>query len=104
MFGIEYDGPAIQYLGKVLTRKGRILAFPNVMQHRVRPFGLANPSKPGYRKILAMFLVDPHIRILSTSNVPPQRRDWGAEEVRLIEPFSGLPVELFERIIEQCVN
>jgi len=47
-----------------------------------------------------MFLVDPHIRILSTANVPPQRLDWWAEEVRKIQPFSGLPVELFDRIME----
>lgn len=100
MFGITHEGPAEQDLGKVLTRKGRILAFPNVMQHRVRSFGLADSSKPGYRKILAMFLVDPHIRILSTANVPPQRRDWWAEEVVKVPPFCDLPVELFERIID----
>lgn len=71
------------------------------MQHRVRPFSLADPTKPGHRKILAIFLVDPHIRILSTANVPPQRRDWWTEEVRKVDPFAGLPVELFERIIEE---
>lgn len=101
LYGIEQEGPAVQAIGKVLTRRGRILAFPNVMQHRVQPFGLADPSKPGYRKILAMFLVDPHIRILSTSNVPPQQRDWWAEEIRKIEVFAGLPIELFDRIIEE---
>jgi hypothetical protein len=30
-----------------------------------------------------------------------QRRDWWAEEVRKIDPFAGLPVELFERVIEE---
>ncbi|KAJ8073542.1 hypothetical protein PM082_011818 [Marasmius tenuissimus] len=30
----------------------------------------------GYRKILALFLIDPYIRTLSTANVPPQQRDW----------------------------
>lgn len=48
-----------------------------------------------------MFLVDPHIRILSTANVPPQRLDWWAEEMKKIKPFSGLPVELFDRIMEE---
>ena len=84
----------------MLTRKGRVLAFPNVLQHRVASFGLKDPTKPGHRKILAMFLVDPHTRILSTTNVPPQPRDWWAEEVHKIDPFAELPTELFDKIIE----
>lgn len=100
LYGVAMEGSAQQDLGKLLTRKARILAFPNVVQHRVRSFDLADPSKPGYRKILAMFLVDPHIRIISTANVPPQRRDWWAKEVRKIDPFACLPIELFDRIIE----
>jgi hypothetical protein len=100
LYGIMQDGATVQSIGRVLTRQGRILAFPNVMQHRVQPFGLADPSKPGHRKILAMFLVDPNIRILSTANVPPQQKAWWADEVRKIEPLDGLPVELFERVME----
>lgn len=46
-----------------------------------------------------MFLVDPHIPILSTANVPPQRKDWWAKEVQKVERFASLPVELFENII-----
>lgn len=65
------------------------------------PFSLENATKPGHRKILALFLVDPHIKILSTSSVPPQRTDWWAEEVRKVKPFSELPVELFDQIIDQ---
>jgi len=100
LFGVKQDGPAIQQLGKVLTRPGRWLAFPNVLQHKVAGFALNDTTKPGHRKILAMFLVDPHISILSTANVPPQRLDWWAEEVRKMQPFAGLPVELFDRIID----
>ncbi|EKG09891.1 hypothetical protein MPH_13098 [Macrophomina phaseolina MS6] len=99
-YGIENEEPAIQHLGKVTTPQGRLLAFPNVMQHQVQPFRLADPTKPGHRKILAMFLVDPHIPILSTANVPPQRKDWWAQEVRKVEPFASLPEELFQNIIE----
>jgi hypothetical protein len=83
-----------------LTRQDRLIAFPNVLQHCVQPFALEDPTKPGHRKILAMFLVDPHIRILSTANVPPQRRDWWAEKVRELEHFEALPREIFDRIIE----
>lgn len=100
LFGATLDGPAIQNLGRVLTRPYRAIAFPNVLQHRVSPFSLKDPAKPGHRKILALFLVDPHTRILSTSNVPPQRRDWWAREVRQVPPFSALPQEVFDQIIE----
>ena len=31
--------------------------------------------------------------------MPPQRKDWWAEEVRRIECFAGLPEELFEMIM-----
>lgn len=70
------------------------------MQHRVSSFRLADPTKPGHRKIVAMFLVDPHIPILSTANVPPQRRDWWAAEVRKVDRFAALPEELFQAIID----
>lgn len=65
-----------QDLGSVLCKEGRLITFPNTLQHRVLPFSLADSSKSGYRKILALFLVDPHRRIISSANVPPQREDW----------------------------
>ena len=100
-YGIQNEEAAIQELGQVLTRQNRLLAFPNVLQHSVQPFELADPTKPGHRKLLAMFLVDPHIRVLSTANVPPQNRAWWAEEVRKVNPFNTLAPELFERIIQE---
>lgn len=98
--GIRSDDAPFQEIGSVLTRPGRLLAFPNVFQHKVQPFRLRDPTKPGHRKILAMFLVDPNIRVLSTGVVPPQQRDWWAREVRLIRPFSEIPQEVFDLIIE----
>ena len=47
--------------------------------HRVSPFRLKDPSKPGHRRFIALWLVDPHQRIISTANVPPQRLDWWVE-------------------------
>jgi hypothetical protein len=101
MYGVKEGGAAVQHLGRVLTRQGRIIAFPNVLQHRVSPFYLKDRTKSGHRKILAVFLVDPHLRVLSTSNVPPQRRDWWAEEVRKVGAFRRLSVEIFDQIIEE---
>lgn len=97
--GIEQGGPAVQDIGSVLTREGRLLVFPNCVQHQVQPFELRDAESPGHRKILAMFLVDPGRRILSTSNVPPQRRDWWAEELHREESMRALPAELVEHTI-----
>lgn len=46
-------------------------------------FKLEDPTKPGHRRFIALWLVDPHRRILSTANVPPQQKDWwtGSDEM-----------------------
>lgn len=40
---------------------------------------LQDPTRPGHRRFLALWLVDPHTRIVSTANVPPQQRAWWEE-------------------------
>jgi len=80
VFGVT-DDCAIQEVGSVACNEGRLLTFPNLLQHQVQPFQLADPTKPGHRKILALFLVDPGIRIISTANVPPQQKSWWADVV-----------------------
>ncbi|KAH9264306.1 hypothetical protein BASA83_012198 [Batrachochytrium salamandrivorans] len=42
-----------QHLGSLNALPGRCIVFPNMLQHKVMPFELANPSKPGVHKILA---------------------------------------------------
>ncbi|CAG9948012.1 unnamed protein product [Clonostachys rosea f. rosea IK726] len=66
----------IQQYGIVETRQGRVLAFPNDFQHAVSSFSLQDKAKPGHRRFIALWLVDPHQRIISTSNVPPQQKEW----------------------------
>ncbi|KGO49193.1 Protein of unknown function DUF4246 [Penicillium expansum] len=84
-----------QDLGAVACKEGRLLTFPNTVQHRVSPFSLVDPSKPGHRKILALFLVDPHRRIISSANVPPQQEDWGYERQDAVnQALASLPAEL----------
>ncbi|QGA19153.1 hypothetical protein EYB26_006841 [Talaromyces marneffei] len=96
------DCPITQDLGDVSCHEGRLLTFPNALQHRVSPFELADKTKPGHRKILALFLVDPHIRIISTANVPPQRADWLAERDQLRATLleRKLPVELTQMVLK----
>ncbi|KAK6334544.1 hypothetical protein TWF730_003758 [Orbilia blumenaviensis] len=101
MFGIENQEAGIQSIGEIDTRQGRLVTFPNTLQHQVQPFELEDPTKPGHRKILVVFLVDPHTRVISTANVPPQRKDWWEE---LLNADSGkrlnrLPQELRDMIV-----
>ncbi|KAF8638672.1 hypothetical protein AX17_002033 [Amanita inopinata Kibby_2008] len=105
VFGCESWGPAVQDIGTVDTKEGRLLTFPNILQHQVQKFQLADPTKPGHRKILALFLVDPNIRIISTANVPCQRLDWWREAVR--EKNTGmerLPLEVKDQVYEKVVD
>ena len=99
MYGIEQDGPKVQEMGSVSTKQGRLIAFPNVFQHRVLPFSLQDRGKPGHRKILALFLVDPHTPILSTANIPPQQKAWWSEKLLEDNSLSKLPAELTDQVI-----
>ncbi|SPO01603.1 uncharacterized protein DNG_04276 [Cephalotrichum gorgonifer] len=98
--GIENQRPAVQILGRVLTREGRLLVFPNDVQHQVQPFSLQDPTKTGHRKILAMFLIDPDRRVHSSSTVPPQRMDWWGEEINLHQLLSSFPREISDQILD----
>lgn len=101
IFGCTNRAAAVQPVGSIDTKEGRVLTWPNILQHRVQPFKLADPTKPGHRKILALFLVDPNIRIISTANVPCQRKDWWSEIVRDERGgFSDLPTELQDAIFD----
>lgn len=81
-------GDCLQRYGKIETKQGRLLAFPNVFHHRVSPVELDDKSKPGHRRFIALWLVDPRTRIISTGNVPPQQKSWWIESA-----FGGLNEE-----------
>ncbi|KAH9848996.1 hypothetical protein C2E23DRAFT_738253 [Lenzites betulinus] len=89
-----------QGLGHVVAAEDKCVVFPNIYQHRVAPFGLADPSRGGHRKILAFFLVDPLISVHSTSDVPPQQAEWYRDAVYGLDCFKKLPAELVEVILE----
>lgn len=85
-------------------KRSKIDAFPNNFQHRVSPFKLIDPSRPGHRKILALFLVDPNIEpIPSTSIIPPQQKEWATKAIVACSAnpqslLSKLPAELVHKI------
>eukprot|EP01048_Picozoa_sp_COSAG05_P011532 COSAG05_NODE_1092_length_5914_cov_16.615305_1_plen_803_part_00 len=99
IFGLV-DGEALsQSRGLCTTSEGRCLAWPNTLQHQVQPFELQDATKPGYRKILCFFLVDPNKRIPSTLTCPPQQAEWMKRELLNMPPFFRLPKEVFSRIL-----
>lgn len=90
--------PTAQLLGDVVTREGRLLVFPNVLQHQVQPFELADKTRAGHRKIVALFLVDPAVRVPSSATVPPQQAHW-----RLPSAVDArLPPELSNQVYEHA--
>ena len=107
VYDLNRDEPLVQTLGAVVTKAGRCIAFPNMYQHQVQPFSLADRSRPGHRKILAFFLVDPSLEHPrpSTTFVPPQQREWMDATVRTLAAspnsrLSRLPVELLDAIVD----
>lgn len=76
IYGMKDEDPLNQVLGNLVAKQGRCIVFPNIYQHRVAPFKLEDNTKPGFRKILVFFLVDPTVKIISTQNVLPQQPDW----------------------------
>ncbi|KAJ3339897.1 hypothetical protein HDU93_007671 [Gonapodya sp. JEL0774] len=62
----DYDYPQSDFLGLE-----KVFGFQSERSDNVQ---WSDPTKPGYRRVLAMFLVHPDNRIISTSHVPPQQR------------------------------
>ncbi|WP_093868242.1 DUF4246 domain-containing protein [Streptomyces sp. KS_5] len=95
VYGLEDEDALNQMLGSVSTPAGRCLAFPNILQHRVGSFRLADATRPGYRKILAFFLVDPSEQIVSTSDVPPQQ-PWSPASTMTLEQAKSFREQLMQ--------
>ncbi|KAG8912828.1 hypothetical protein FRC01_004876 [Tulasnella sp. 417] len=110
VWGLDTDEPSNQEVGSVKTSAGRCIAFPNIYQHEVSSFELVDRSKPGHRKIVALFLVDPEDRIPSTSDIPPQQIHWTREAIReaLVNDTKrmkvSLPVELADMVADRVDN
>lgn len=92
--------PAVQGLGSVPTPDGRLLAWSNALQYRIEPFELRDKSRAGHRRFITLSLVDPHYRICSTRNVPPQQHDWWAEPAlrSMGLKAKGIPQEVVDLI------
>lgn len=85
IFGINDEDLMIHTLGSVEAKEDRVVVFPNMYQHHVDGFELADKTKSGHRKILCFFVVDPYNNLVkATDTVPPQQEEWwneGLEEL-----------------------
>ena len=98
------ESTLVQDIGDVVTKTHRCVAFPNLYQHQVQPFHLEDHTKPGHRKILVFFLVDPTQRIPSATDVAPQQREWVTDAMHSTDANSALaklPVEILTMISEE---
>ena len=100
VYGLTDEAPLIQNIGSVTSVQGRSLCWPNILQHKVEGFCLEDPTKPGVRKILVFFLVDPGLRILSTAHIPPQQQAWMELELDRMQVFARFPTDVRNLIMQ----
>lgn len=101
IYGAESGDPVIQHMGDIELREGRVVTYPNIFQTRLLPFELKDPSKPGHVKLLTIHLIDPNRRMMSTAMVPPQQKDWWADEIRRHNArIYRLPTEVWKKIVD----
>lgn len=91
-------------LGSVVAKEGYAVAFSNDYQHRVLPFSLADNTKPGYRKIVALFLVDPEQKVVDTSDIFFQDANWMLKFLLSVPIFRSLPREVILKILQHVPN
>ncbi|OOG00128.1 hypothetical protein ASPCADRAFT_139307 [Aspergillus carbonarius ITEM 5010] len=97
----NYGFPPFQEVGSIAVPQGRLITFPNVLEHRLEPFQLVDPTMPGHYRSIRLYLVDPHYRVCSTRNVPPPQHHWWAQEVGRDLATAGLPRELIDEIMHE---
>ncbi|KAJ1661720.1 hypothetical protein IW140_006485 [Coemansia sp. RSA 1813] len=96
---VEGEAAMVQETGSVNIKHGRCIVFPNTYQHRNGEFRLVDPAKPGHRKAIVFYFVDPSTRIPSTEIVPPQQQEWWAETLLSVKPFDKLPDLVIDKVL-----
>ena len=102
IYGAQTGDPTIQEMGDIALHDNRCITYPNIFQTRLLPpTSFTDPTKPAHITLTSLHLIDPNRRMMSSAMVPPQRRDWWAEEVRRLNSvFWRLPIEVWDRIVE----
>ena len=100
IYDLHNEQALVQEIGFIHSQDGRCIAFPNIYQHRVSPFSLEDSTKNGHRKILVYFLINPKKKIISTSNILPQQKEWLLKYFIDLKCFGEMPNEICELISE----
>ncbi|QIW96706.1 hypothetical protein AMS68_002224 [Peltaster fructicola] len=91
------DTNSMQTIGSISMSQNRLVAFPNTVE-RYMEAKTTDMSCPGYIRSITLHLVDPHYRICSTRNVPPQQSGWWKAAVSRVL-LNKLPAELVNHIL-----
>jgi hypothetical protein len=97
VFRHEDHSSSVQQLGAVEMRVGRLITF----QHSLAPgpaFLAGRSLETWHQKRLALFLVDPTVKVISTAHVPCQRKDWWQEIVNMRSAIGDFPHELQDQV------
>ena len=100
VYGFKNGESLIQNLGSVTCIQGRAVCWGNNLQHQVQNFELLDKTKPGYRKILVIFLVNPRNEIISTDIIPPQNYKWLEDLMKYEKPIPQMPHDLQAHILK----
>jgi hypothetical protein len=99
----ELPPRALHTFGSVGTTEGHLLSWPNTYRSKRESFHLSDASQPGNMTLVKLRLVDPHYRVCSTRNVPPQKHDWWAAAVEQASDLDKrLPRELVLSVMKQA--
>ncbi|KAG5638016.1 hypothetical protein H0H81_002217 [Sphagnurus paluster] len=115
-WGLHDRDPSHQHLGARPLSPGLALTWPNLYQHRLGAFALADTLRRGVLGVVRFWLVDPEVGVgagagaggarargvVSTRRVPPQQAGWVREAV-WAALGARLPGELIETIVRWCV-
>lgn len=104
VYGIHEEDVMSQVIGEIECIEDRLIVFPNIFQHKVAPFSLADTTKPGHRKILCFFIVDPNNdKVMTTDRVPPQQLNWAKGNVSNMDSVltQKLPPELIHKVMDE---
>lgn len=65
---------------------------------------LQDSTRPGHRRFIALWLVDPNIRIINTGMAPPQHLDWWLEAVlgspQMRQMVAKLPLDVIKLLLQ----
>ncbi|KAI9327524.1 hypothetical protein DFJ73DRAFT_863547 [Zopfochytrium polystomum] len=103
IFGVPNEELNVQVPGTTTARAGRCVVFPNNYHHRVEPFELEDKTRPGFRKMMACFLIHPDAKIPSTSTVPMQQREWARDTFNRVIPDTVMPA-VVKHLVLSVVN